>query len=67
MVLVLNTDPDVTKRCLDRKRDSVVMETESPRRRWLTVSPGFTDTVTTEPGIGERRMLLVSSGTFSGM
>ena len=35
--------------------------------RVFTVSPGWTDTATTEPGMGERRMLLVSSGTFSGM
>ena len=33
----------------------------------VTVSPGLTDTATTDPGMGERRMLLVSSGTFSGM
>lgn len=35
--------------------------------RYVTVSPGLTDTATTEPGIGERSRLLVSSGTFSGM
>lgn len=33
----------------------------------LTVSPGLTETATTTPGIGERRMLLVSSVTFSSM
>lgn len=33
----------------------------------VTVSPGLTDTATTVPGIGDRRMLLVSSATFSGM
>lgn len=33
----------------------------------VTVSPGLTETATTVPGIGERRMLLVSSATFSGM
>lgn len=33
----------------------------------ITVSPGCTDTATTVPGMGERRMLLVSSGSFSGM
>lgn len=36
-------------------------------RKWLTLSPGLTDTATTDPGMGERRILLVSSGTFSGM
>lgn len=33
----------------------------------VTVSPGLTETATTVPGIGDRRMLLVSSATFSGM
>lgn len=36
-------------------------------RNALTVSPGLTETATTTPGIGERRMLLVSSATFSSM
>lgn len=35
--------------------------------RMLTMSPGLTETATTVPGIGDLRMLLVSSSTFSGM
>lgn len=31
------------------------------------MSPGFTDTATTAPGIGDLKMLEVSSSAFSGM
>lgn len=37
------------------------------KREALTMSPGFMETTTTAPGIGDLMILVVSSVTFSGM